>query len=100
MMAVVGLFVRLYVLKTENQFPVNDYLVGVILPLIPTTVIISIVQLFLKCTFNHPTLLAILSTMFVGVIFTCFIIYFVGLNKQERLFIRSNISVLYNKFTR
>ena len=96
-MAVFGLFARVYILKIENNFPLKEYLTKIIIPLIPPTIIICLVQYILKSSVNAESLIGILATILLATIPTCFIIYFMGLNNQERGFVNNNIKAIYNK---
>ena len=98
MMSIIGLFVRVFILKIENQFPAKEYLIRIMLPLIPTTGIICVLQYILKHTSCEESIITILPNILIGTIVSCIIIYYTGLSKRERGFIKSNIKLAYNKF--
>ena len=97
-MSIIGLFVRVFILKIENHFPAKEYLMKIMLPLIPTTSIIYVLQYDLKYFSGGISFINILPIILIGATISCVIIYFVGLNIQERNFIKSNIKLAYNKF--
>lgn len=97
-MSIIGLFVRVFILKIENHFPAKEYLIKIMLPLIPTTSIIYVLQYALKYFSGGISFINILPIILIGATVSCVIIYFVGLNIQERNFIKSNIKLAYNKF--
>lgn len=85
-LAIVGLFVRIFILKRDNCFPAKQYFVEVILPLIPISMFSIIIPITLKY-YITISFMSFLLICLIGLLGTVLVIWFLGLDKQERNFI-------------
>ena len=85
-LAIVGLFVRIFILKRDNCFPAKQYFVEVILPLIPISMFSIIIPITLKY-YITISFMSFLLNCLIGLLGTVLVIWFLGLDKQERNFI-------------
>lgn len=90
-MAIVGLFVRVFILKHDNAFPVSTYLFKVMLPLIPVAGL-SLVIPVLIYKYTETTFLVFLFNSFIGFISSIVVIWIFGLDKVEKSFITEKIN--------
>lgn len=95
--AFIGLFVRVYVLKKENNFPAKYYLLKIMLPLVPVSILSIIIPIILSF-YTKITLTTILLNSLIGIITTMIIIWLLGLNKTERSIILNKIQTINKKF--
>lgn len=95
--ATLGLFVRLFVLKYENKFPVKEYLFKVTIPLIVPTVILFCIYYVIKQSLNNVSVSSFVLSVIAGTILSIFIIYCIGLNNTERVFLKKNVMSIYKK---
>ena len=94
--SVTALLYRFLYIKRYISYSFHDYFKQVIFPCLKITLISIPVPLILKyyfCESTISTLLILASTIFI----TMITIYLVGLNKNERLFIRNNIAKVLGK---
>lgn len=96
--AIIGLFVRLFILKRQSSFPMGLYLRTVTLPLILVFLCSIIISSGIDyiCPINFGgTIITIISSLIVTGIFA----WMIGLNKNEKLIIKSKVkSIIQNKF--
>lgn len=88
--AVIGLFIRILILRKENFFPAKVYLSKVILPLIPV-VLISISIPVLMYKFLPHTIIYFLLNIIAGLTLNAISIWLIGLNKSEKVLIKNGI---------
>lgn len=96
LLAFIGLFVRVYILKKENEFPANYYLFNVMLPLLPISIISLIIPISIAFYFKI-TFISVLLNLFIGTIITIFIIWILGLNNTEKSFILNKLQTIRKK---
>lgn len=95
-LSTIGLIVRLLVLKHDNQFPVNDYMKRVILPIIA----VSIVTIPLPCIYSHITETNIINLIITTIISTVCLfcaIYTLGTNATEKEIIKDRCKSILSK---
>lgn len=90
-LAVLGLFVRVIILKRDNDFPASTYLLKVMLPLMPVSAL-SLVIPILICKFTDTTILTFVINSCVSVVSSIIVIWLFGLDKTEKSFITEKIS--------
>lgn len=95
--AFVGLFVRIMILRYQLKFPAVQYLIKVTLPLIVIASISYFTGFCLDRIFPH-TIPGMIYIIAIISIFNVILIWSLGLNKSERLFIKSKISAICVKF--
>ena len=95
-LAIVGLFVRVIILKHDNAFPASTYLLKVMLPLIPVAGL-SLVIPVLIYKYTETTFLTFLLNSFTGFISSIMVIWILGLDKVEKSFITEKISSRIHK---
>lgn len=95
-LAVVGLFVRVMILKHDNDFPASAYLLKVILPLLPVAGF-SLVIPILIYKYTEPTFLTFVFNSFVGLLLSIAVIWMLGLDKTEKSFIIEKINNIIHK---
>lgn len=92
------LFVRLWYLNRLYKFPVMEFVNGVILRIVPITVIAYLIS-YIPIEANTPFLkivIVVTMTLVVNMVLTLSI----GLNKDERVVVGRNIKRLYEKYRR
>ena len=82
----IGYFVRLLILKSLMPFPVKQYIKEVFIVNIIVAVISLLLPIYLHAEL-HCGIISSVFTMLVAIIWTGTIIYFVGLNKEEKMFL-------------
>jgi O-antigen/teichoic acid export membrane protein len=89
--AIIGLFIRIIILKKENSFPAGEYLSKVMLPLIPITLLSPILPVYL---YNRlpVNLCNFIMVSIIGLLCNVSTIWIVGLNKQEKRFLLNHIN--------
>ena len=86
--AVVGLFFRLAVLKRDNDFPSKAYLKKIILPM-PFVAMLSAIAPLLHCYyFGNATFGGLVANCAITAISTLAFVWFIGVDSNERMFIR------------
>ena len=88
--SIVGLLLRLYILKKINQFPVRHYMKQVIIPLIPVTAVALLIPTAYTLYFNQSLIHFIINTA-LGFISCMAAIYFIGISREEKSAIRLKI---------
>lgn len=95
-LAIIGLFVRVLILKHDNSFPAKQYLLKIMLPLLPIATISLIapilVMLQLKTSFASFLLVTI-----IGFISSITTIWLLGLDSAEKRMITDRLTALRNK---
>lgn len=94
----VTLFVRLWYLNRLYNFPVMDFVNGVLCRIIPITVIAYLVA-YIPIEATTP-LLKIIIVVAMTLMLNIVLILSIGLNKDERLVVERNIKQLYEKYRR
>lgn len=92
------LFVRLWYLYRLYKFPVMEFVNGVILRIVPITVITYLIS-YIPVETNTP-LLKIVIIVSMTLVANMVIILSIGLNKEERVVVGRNIKRLYEKYRR
>lgn len=95
-LAIVGLFVRVIILKHDNAFPASTYLFKVMLPLIPVAGL-SLVIPVLIYKYTETTFLTFLFNSFIGFMSSIVVIWIFGLDKVEKSFITEKINSRIHK---
>lgn len=93
---VIGYFVRLFILKRLMPFPVWQYTKEVFIVNIIVAVISLLLPAYLHVELDDSIINSIV-TMFVAAVWTGAIIYFIGLNKDERAFLVHAINRILHK---
>ena len=94
---IIGLFVRLLVLKKTVQFPVLNYIKNVIAPIVFVT-LFSILCLYPIKAIIGNSILSSLIIIFSAVFIPCIFIWFIGIDNGERILIKSMLGkILYRK---
>lgn len=96
-LAIVGLFIRVYILKKDNDFPARYYLLHVMLPLLPIALISMIIPFCMKNHFEVNFMNLLLNCV-VGCICSCSFIWLLGLNQMEKNYIKDKLLLIYSKF--
>lgn len=94
--ALIGLFVRLIILKVQNKFPMFEYLKYVSFPLFA----VCCVSLLISQGFSYmftDSFIGSLGSCAVSIFFTAISCWFIGLNSMERLTVSSKVSMIINK---
>lgn len=89
-LAVVGLFVRVAILKHDNGFPAATYLLKVMLPLLPVAGLALIIPIVIY-KYTEINIITILFNSLAGLLSSIVVIWLFGLNKVEREFISDKI---------
>ncbi len=85
-LAIVGLFVRVIILKRDNGFPASEYLLKVMLPLVPVAALSLAVPLLIY-QYTETTFLTFVFNSIAGLISSVVVIWLFGLDKMEKSFI-------------
>lgn len=81
--SIIGLLLRLYILKTINQFPVKRYMKQAIIPLIPVTAVAFLVPTAYTLYFDSSLIHFIINTA-LGFISCIAAIYCIGISHEEK----------------
>lgn len=97
--AIIGLFARIMVLRKINSFPAATYLYKVILPLFPVILLTILPSLWISYLLpdNFVSFMLVVAVSFVCGLLS---IWFIGLNKIEKMFVVDRISNLLVKIKR
>ena len=95
-LSVVGLIVRALVMKHDNGFPAKIYILNVIIPLLPTSVLIIAIPFILRNLMTVSFVNLILNFI-VGVLFSCVGIWCLGLNQTEKSFVKNKFNAVLIK---
>lgn len=95
-LAIVGLFVRVYILKRDNDFPASTYLLKVMLPLVPVAGL-SLVIPVLIYNYTETTFLIFVFNTFIGFVSSVIVIWMCGLDDAEKGFITEKIKSRFYK---
>ena len=99
LLAFVGLLVRVYILRKENNFPAQQYLLKVMLPLLPVSMISMCIPVAMKLCLPVSAV-NILFTIIISLFSSVFFIWFWGLRSNERRFILDKVKSVYLKIKR
>ena len=94
--SVIGLFIRIFILKKENDFPAREYLRKVILPIIPISITSVMLPIIIKNHTSTNPFSIIMNSIFTLTISTS-IIWRWGLNTVEKELIENKIKTIYKK---
>lgn len=86
-----SLFIRLLMLKSMIHFDVLKYMYQVLLRIVLSSIVAYIIPLYLQFTFD-TTLISVLFIVLVSFLFSLATIYFVGLSKEDRNFLKNILS--------
>ena len=90
---------RLWLLRSMIGLPVRAYLSRVYLNVLSVALVASLLPF--AFTYSHPeTFLNFLWNVLATMGYTAFVIYFLGCNREERLFIINKIVIIKNKLLR
>ena len=95
-LAVIGLWVRVAILKKDNDFPAKRYLLKVMLPLVPVAVLSILIPLGIRYYLPFSFCTFVLNCI-VGLVCTFTVVWFLGLDKQEQQFVNTKLKMLYSK---
>lgn len=95
-LAFIGLFVRVVILKYDNGFPASTYLLRVMLPLIPVAGLALFVPILIYVNLETTFLTFVLNCL-AGLASSVIVIWTLGLDKVERAFITEKISSKIHK---
>lgn len=98
-LAIIGLFVRVYILKQDNSFPAKQYLVKIMLPLVPIAAISLIPPIIVMLQLN-TSFTSFLVVTLIGLISSISTIWLLGLDGAEKSIITEKLIVLGNKLKR
>ena len=88
--SIICLFVRLYIISSLIKLKIVDFIYNVIFRIIPV-ILFTYPVLFYTRTLFISEINRFLSVSIIGVIISCIFIYFTGIEKNERLFIKSKL---------
>ena len=77
--------------------PVGMYVRNVLLRIIPIT-IFSFMIPYVLVIFMEPSLLRLILTLISSIIVECVAVWFIGLDKDEKIFVRNKSITIINKF--
>lgn len=98
-LAIVGLFVRVYILKHDNSFPAKQYLLKVMLPLLPIAAISLIAPIMIMMQFE-TNFASFVAVSLIGLISSIITIWLLGLDNAEKRIITDRLAALHNKLRR
>ena len=88
---------RLLILKKIMDFPVKDYLVKVLVPLIIPVVLFTGITILNGHILQDGSIMVMISKILISIIIVSLICYFVYLNNNERQFVLSMVRNKFNK---
>ena len=94
----VGLIARLAVLRHDVKFPARNYLLHVTLPILIVGIIAWLASFACTKVFPATSIPNLIAHIFISVLITFTIIWFIGCNSEEKYVIASSIKNLYKKF--
>lgn len=92
--ALIGLIVRLIILKIQNGFPMGEYLRKVSCPLMIVLIISGLISVGVDCALPRGFIGTLLSVI-LCMCLTCLTIWLIGLNRNEKIVISSKIADIY-----
>ena len=95
--AIIGLFVRLVILHRDNDFPARDFLIKVIVPIIPVTVASLLLPFIYLYFHNSESFWGFIISSLICVISTSIIIWLFGLNKSEKQMVLERVKTIIHK---
>lgn len=90
------LFIRLYLLRNMIGLPIMMYFKEVLFPIIPMSVCAFILPAIIYYN-QTPSILRMCEIVILSIISTTSTIYFIGLDKAERNYIKSKASTIFKK---
>lgn len=94
---ILGILFRLYIAKKKISFNcVKLYLREIFFECVPI-VVVGIMVSYVLSTFISNAIIRFLTTSTFSIVFTCALIYFIGLRRSERIIVMSYISTLKRK---
>ena len=94
--SVSGQLVAVYFCKKQVDISLKNFLINTLLRIIPVVVLTLLLTFFIKEMLPDEWVFSIIMIV-ISIVFTSLVIYFIGLNKKERILINSN---LLSKFKR
>lgn len=95
-LAIIGLFVRVIILKHDNAFPASTYLLRIMLPLLPVAGLALVIPVFIYKN-TETTFLTFFLNSCAGLISSVIVIWIFGLDKVEKGFIAEKIKSRIHK---
>lgn len=95
--AVVGLLVRLEILRHDCEFPALEYVKKVFAPIMPVFLVSSILP-FIHSTNNDQSFSHFLLNSLLCVFCSCVSIWFLGISKSEKILLIDKVKPIINKF--
>lgn len=92
---IVTLFVRLWYIKRLFDFPIKEFLSDVLARILPVTIITYMISLIPLSSFSPSGKIAIIFAITIGL--NLVLIWVIGLNKKERLFLLQKIQPYFIK---
>lgn len=92
-LSIIGLLVRVVILKKENNFPARHYIFKIMLPLFPVALIAMVVP-YLMYRWMPINFLSVVLNCVVGLFCSCLAIWYLGLDKTEKGFIKSKLNAI------
>ena len=89
-LAVVGLFVRVLILRRDNDFPARTYLVKIMLPLLPVSALSLVVPISIY-NLVETSFLTFIANSVVGFLTSILLIWMLGLDKTEKGFVTEKV---------
>lgn len=96
--ALIGLLVRLWVLRFQLKFPSVNYFKDVTLRVFAVGIISFAINYLITMSFSD-NLFGIIATVFMSIIVTTIIFYFLGFNSMERNFVNDKFSFALSKLS-
>ena len=95
--AVLGLFVRLVILRRDNDFPVEDFLKQVIGPIIPVTIVCLLFPSIYQYFQSNESLGTFIISTIICVLSTTAIVWLFGLNMSEKKVVLEKMKTLIHR---
>lgn len=95
-LSIIGLLVRVIILKKENDFPARHYILKIILPLFPIALLAMVVP-YLMYHWMPINFLSVILNSIVGLLCSSLAIWNFGLDKTEKGFIKGKLNTIIKK---
>lgn len=95
-LSIVGLIVRVLILKKENDFPAKVYMLKIMLPLFPIALMAFVLPYLLR-HYMPVNFFCIIINSLLGLLCSCLVVWCFGLDKEERYFIKDRLSAIFIK---
>lgn len=97
--SVIALFARLGILRTLVNLPMKPFIYNVIRPILLVSVVAAILPYVAECLIEH-TLIRFFSVGLISLVSVLFSIYFLGLNIDEKQFVKQKMIDYFQKLKR